>query len=132
MGWTAQPLGVIARRGDVRDFEAIAEFCRDRGVETIIAGLPLDAEGTEGPQARKVHAFMQRLDRFLREHEIRATIEFQDERYSTATASARLIEANVSRARRRKVIDKMAAVAILEEYLAVHELPADRNEEDER
>lgn len=121
MGWTAQPVKVLDRRGGARDFEAIALLCRELQVERIVVGLPLDAEGGEGKQAAKVRAFAERLSRSLAAAGIAAPVEFWDERYSTATAEERLIEADVSRVRRREVIDKMAAAVILEEYLREHE-----------
>jgi len=117
MGWTAQPLGVLTRRGGSRDFESIADEVRKLGADMVLVGLPLDAEGGEGPQAVKVRAFALRLEAHFREAGIGARMEYWDERYSTATARERLIEADVSRARRRRVIDKMAAAVILEDYL---------------
>lgn len=123
MGWTAQPIEVLVRRGGQKDFDAIAVLVRELAVERIVVGLPLDAEGESGPQAEKVKRFAARLGASLRVAGIDAPIEFWDERYSTATAEERLIDADVSRARRRDVIDKMAAAVILEDYLRAHEPP---------
>ncbi len=125
MGWTAQGQGVIIRRGDERDFEAVAEYCRDLEPQFILVGLPLDAESERGPQAKKVEGFVDRLKRYLGEHDIDLPVTYWDERYSTAEAEQRLIDADVSRAKRRAVIDKMAAVVILEDYLDVHPLSDD-------
>jgi putative Holliday junction resolvase len=124
LGWTAQGLGVLARRGDAKDFAAIAELCRERDAELLLVGLPLDAEGGVGPQASRIQAFVERLRPFLAKAGLEVAIELWDERYSTAEAEARLIEADVSRKRRREVIDKMAAVAILEDYLEAHATPS--------
>jgi len=118
LGLTAQPLGVIERRGGIKDFEEIANRCRELGAELLLVGLPLDEEGGEGPQAEKVRGYVSKLREYLRGHELDMPIEMWDERYSTARAEERLLAADVSRARRREVIDKMAAVVILEDYLS--------------
>ncbi len=124
---TAQPMKVIARRGGKSDFDAIASLARELEADLILVGLPLDAEGGEGPQAAKVRRFAEKLLGHLRGAGIKAGMEFWDERYSTATAVERLIDADLSRRRRREVVDKMAAAVILEDYLAAHEQePKDR------
>jgi putative Holliday junction resolvase len=118
LGLTAQPLCVIARRGGAKDFEEIARRCRELDAELLLVGLPLDEEGGEGPQAEKVRGYAAKLKDYLAEHDLDMPIQMWDERYSTAKAEERLIAADVSRARRREVIDKMAAVVILEDYLS--------------
>lgn len=120
MGIIAQPLKVLARKGDKADFAEIGNLCRELGVELILIGIPFDEEGGLGPHAKRVKGFAERLGWDLRSTGIKAPIEMWDERYSTALAEERLIEADVSRAKRKKWIDKMAAVVILEEYLAAH------------
>ena len=128
LGWTAQGIGVLPRRGDAKDFEAIVAHCRELAAELLLVGLPLDEEGGNGPQAERIRAFALRLRSHLRDARLEIPIEFWDERYSTALAEERLIEADVSRKRRREVIDKMAAVVILEDYLEVH-APASGDDE---
>ena len=123
MGWMAQPIEVLVRRGGRKDFDAIAALVRELAADRIVVGLPLDAEGEAGPQAEKVKRFAERLGAHLKAADIDVPIELWDERYSTATAEARLIDADVSRQRRREVIDKMAAAVILEDYLRAHEPP---------
>jgi len=117
LGITAQGVGVIERRGDERDFLSIIDKAREFGTELLLIGLPLNEEGEVGPQAAKVQAFAERLRNAMQTAGLDTPMEMWDERYSTAEAQRRLIEADVSRARRREVIDKMAAVAILEDYL---------------
>lgn len=121
LGWTAQPLTVLERRGGTGDFQAIEKVCRETEPELLLVGLPLDAEGEEGPQAQKVRAFTARMMEYLRSVAIEVPLTMWDERYSTAEAEARLIEADVTRKARKRVIDKMAAAAILADYLLVHE-----------
>ena len=130
MGWTAQPVRVIERRGGERDFEEIRGILVELSAGLLLVGLPLDAEGELGPQAKKVQAFAEKLRAHLCGAGLDIPLEFQDERYSTATAEGRLIDADVSRARRRRVIDKMAAAVILSEYLEAHEPPAASDDEE--
>ena len=117
MGWTAQGIGVIERRGGERDLDAIAERARELEAELILVGLPLNEEGGIGPQAEKVRNFAARLALHLEARGLDIPMEMWDERFSTAVARERLIGADVSRQKRRRVIDKMAAVVILQDYL---------------
>lgn len=119
-GWTAQGLNVLPRRGDHDDHQSILDLCREYQVERVIVGIPLDQEGAYGVSAKRVERFRQSLAQFLQEAGLTILVEGWDERYSTAEAEERLLAADVSRAKRRKVIDKMAAVVILESYLREH------------
>ena len=78
---------------------------------------PLNEEGEIGPQAQKILDFIKEFELYLKEHNYVIPIETWDERYTTAEAEAHLIEWDVSRQKRRQVIDKMAAVMILKDYL---------------
>jgi putative Holliday junction resolvase len=122
LGWTAQGVGVIGR--GKQELTEIARLCREYEPNLIVVGIPLDEQGRVGPAARKVWAFINKLDGYLKEEGVEVPIETWDESYSTAMAEERLVKADVSRARRKKVIDKMAAVVILEDYLQAHEQPA--------
>jgi putative Holliday junction resolvase len=82
------------------------------GAESIVVGLPLTLESTEGPRAKVVRAFIKRL-----EGVVRIPVTTWDERFSTVTAERVLIEADLSRVKRRQVVDKTAAVVILQHYL---------------
>lgn len=128
LGITAQGIGVIERRGDARDFEAIIERARELEASLLLLGIPLDEEGGMGPQAEKVQAFADRLKQAMARAGLDIPVEMWDERYSTAVAEQRLIDADVSRQKRRKVIDKMAAVAILQDYLDSKALPSEDGE----
>lgn len=79
---------------------------------TFVLGLPKNMNGTQGPMAQKVREF----GRDLKEHS-GAPIVFWDERLTTVSAEKALLEANVSRKKRRKVVDKLAAVIILQGFL---------------
>lgn len=117
LGLAAHALTVIIRRGDDRDIHEIARICKDSDVKRLIIGIPLDQDGKEGREALKVKKFAERIEKYLKAADLEIPIEFWDERYSTRTAEENLINADVSRAKRRKVIDKMAAQVILEDYM---------------
>ena len=120
-GWTAQGLKVIERQNNEKTFEEIFNLCSELKVEKIVVGIALDENSEIGPAAKKVKAFADNLEKYLKEKKYNVPLEFWDERYSTKEAEERLIEADVSRKKRKRVIDKMAAVVILEDYLKSHD-----------
>lgn len=120
LGLFAQPLKVIERKGNKRDFEEISKLCGDYEAKKIVVGLPLNEEGETGQQAAKIKMFVDRLKTHLSKSGPVIPIEMWDERYSTRQAEERLIDADVGRKKRKRVIDKMAALVILEDYLKNH------------
>jgi putative Holliday junction resolvase len=113
MGWTAQGLDVITSAGGVKsDIRRIKEIADKHEVEKVVVGLPLNMDGSSGPRAEKARDFADRLARVLD-----LPVEMWDERLTTAEAERLLVEADMRRAKRRQVIDKMAAVLILQNYL---------------
>ncbi len=117
MGWTAQPLGVIARKTKMRDFDEIFKYISQTEAERLLIGVPLDSDGGIGKSAKKILELVKEIEAFLKEKELDIPIETWDESYSTVEAETHLIGADVSRKKRRKVIDKMAAQRILTDYL---------------
>jgi len=117
MGWTAQPLGVIERKTKMRDFDEIFKYIRKIQAEKVIVGIPLDSDGGIGSSAKKMLELVKEIGAFLKESGSDIPIETWDESYSTVEAENHLIRADLSRKKRRKVIDKMAAVMILKDYL---------------
>lgn len=115
LGIIAQPHTVIQRTELAKDLEAIRAVVVEREATRIVAGLPLNREGKPGPQAEKVLDFIEALRPVAG-----VDIETQDERFSTAAAERMLIDANVSRKGRKKVIDKIAAHHILQTWLDRH------------
>jgi len=113
LGITAQPLGVVRRVGGRRDLEALAEMLAPYAPTRLVVGLPLELRGSEGPQAARVRAFAEKAAAHLA-----LPLEFWDERLTTVAAERTLLEADVSRRRRREVVDKIAASLILQGYLA--------------
>jgi len=112
LGLTAQPHATIARHGGVRDLQAIATVVAEQGAGLVVLGLPLDPEGREGTAARSARAFAERLRAALP-----VPVEMIDESFSTVEAEAVLLEADLSRARRKQVVDRLAAAVILQRWL---------------
>lgn len=112
LGFTAQGLETLNCKDPETDIGKIAKIVETYGVTEIVVGIPYNMNGTEGPQVKKVREFMERLGQ-----KVKAPFVEWDERLSTAGAERTLLEADVSRAKRRKVIDKLAAVFILQGYL---------------
>ncbi|OPX04726.1 Holliday junction resolvase RuvX [Geobacillus sp. LEMMY01] len=114
LGLTAQGLETISideERGDygLKRLRAIIE---EYGVDTIVVGWPKNMNGTLGPRAEASERFAAKL-----REEFSLPVVLWDERLSTMAAERMLIAADVSRKKRRKVIDKMAAAVILQSYL---------------
>ena len=112
MGLTAQGVTTIKRVGKKKDIEAIKQIIAEKQVNKIVSGLHKNMNGTVGPQGEKVQKFCELL-----KEETNLPIEFWDERLSTVAAERSLIEGNVRRENRKKVIDMLAAVIILQGYL---------------
>lgn len=110
---TAQGVEVIRRTSVDRDFARLNELIAQYEVGTVVIGLPKNMNGTIGPRGELVKEFADALS----EKVPAVAIKFWDERLSTVAAEKSLIAADVSRARRRQVIDKMAAVFFLQGYL---------------
>lgn len=112
-GWTAQGLETIHRVGIKKDLQRLEEIIKEHDVNKIVVGLPKNMNGTIGPQGEKVLDFNEKLKKRFSDVEIVSW----DERLTTVAAERSLIEADVSRKKRKQVIDKMAAVYILQGYL---------------
>lgn len=112
MGWTAQGLEVIRRKSLEHDLTRLAEIARQYRVERWVVGMPRNMNGTYGPRAELTRVFMAQLA----EH-AGLPVDPYDERMTTMAAERILLQADVSRAKRKLVIDKMAAAVILQGYL---------------
>ena len=112
LGITAQGIGVVARVGGRRDLEALSTLLAPYEPTLLVVGLPLELSGKEGPQATKVRVFATKAADHLG-----IPLEFQDERLTTVAAERALLEADLSRRRRRQLIDQVAATLILQAYL---------------
>jgi len=112
LGITAQGLETLICANPERDLERILSLAVNYQAEEIVVGIPYNMDGSEGIQAKKVKDFMRRIGEVTK-----VPVRPWDERLSTVAAERALIEADMSRARRRKVVDKLAAVLILQGYL---------------
>ena len=112
LGMIAQPLEFIPNHPPAGVWQRLNEILRDRPYETIVVGMPRNMDGSYGPAAEKVRQFIEQL-----EQEVAVPVRTWDERLSSAQANRVLIQANVSRKKRKSNVDKMAAAIILQAYL---------------
>lgn len=112
-GTFALPLTVIERTNLRADLQRISELTSEYSVNEMVIGYPMTLAGTAGPAAEKMDRFIEQLARVYS-----GTIHRVDERLTTAQATKTLISADVRRAKRKTVVDKMAAALILESFLA--------------
>ena len=116
LGLTAQPLATVERTGSLdADLATLAALAREHAVERIVLGLPLALDGARGERARTVEGFARRLERVSG-----LPVESWDERLTSVQAERALLEADLSRRRRRQLIDRAAAVLILQSWLDAH------------
>jgi putative Holliday junction resolvase len=112
MGWTAQGVETIRRESREKDLARLQELIAQFQIGEIVVGLPKNMNGTIGPRGESCQAFASLLaDRTS------LPVHLWDERLTTMAAERMLIAADVSRQKRKKVIDKMAATLILQGYL---------------
>jgi len=109
---TAQGLQTIERRALDADLDKIRNVIKENGVSEVVVGLPLNMNGTYSAKTKEVVQFMDSLSKA-----IDIPVKTWDERLTTMQAERALLEADVSRAKRRKVADKLAAQIILQSYL---------------
>lgn len=112
-------MGIIAsgnetyyRKGGEADVDYIAEFAKKMEADTIVIGLPVNMDGTEGERAEISREFARQLS-----EKTTCKIEFMDERLTSKSAERLLISADMRREKRKQVIDKVAAAIILQSYL---------------
>ena len=110
---TAQGVETIKRTSLEADLSRLGVLMREYGTEALVIGLPRNMNGTEGERCEIVRAFAEEIRQAYPDVEI----HFWDERLSTVAAERTLLAADMSRRKRKKVIDKMAAVHILQGFL---------------
>lgn len=111
-GWTAQGLETIIRIGIKKDLQKLELLIEEKEVDKIVVGFPKNMNGSIGPQGEKTLEFADRLKK-----RFKTEIIMWDERLTTKAAERTLLEADVSRKKRKTVIDKVAATYILQGYL---------------
>lgn len=115
---TAQGVTTIERIGIRKDSGKVMDYIREFDCDTVVIGLPRKLDGSDSPQTEKVYEFKNMLENKMKSSGMgNVAIEFYDERLTTVMAEKVLIEADISRGKRKKVIDKQAAVIILQSYL---------------
>ncbi|OLR54878.1 Holliday junction DNA helicase RuvA [Hornefia porci] len=121
LGITAQGVTTIERVGIRKDSGKVLDYVREYDCDVIVMGLPLSMNGEDSSQTEKVRDFRRMLENKMRSTGMKGIeIVWQDERLTTVQAEKVMIAADVSRSRRKKVIDKQAAVIILQSYLDSH------------
>ncbi|MBR5730418.1 MAG: Holliday junction resolvase RuvX [Firmicutes bacterium] len=114
---SAQGITTIERIGIKKDTSRLIEMIKEYEVDTVVSGLPLMLDGSDSPQTEKVREFVTRLENKARSSGLKLTFVFQDERFTTKIAENVLIEANMRREKRKTIIDRQAAVIILQSYM---------------
>ena len=125
LGVTAQPIETYTRIGYGPDTRHIAELARRYETNRILCGLPRNMDGTQGFQVEKVREFAAKLE------ELGLAVEYYDERMTTMLAENALLEANMRREDRKKKVDMVAAVVILQSYLDARAAMADDGGDEE-
>jgi len=112
-GIAAHPLQVIARAGTTTDVSTIQTLVVENGITDLVVGMPFELSGKIGHRARRVLDLVNTLRAAL------PTLKFheQDERFTTAEAQRVLLDADLSRSKRKQVIDQQAAALILQGWL---------------
>lgn len=111
--WTAQGVETIRHSTREKDFVRLKQLTVQYEVERFVVGLPLNMDGSKGTRALLTEQFAEELHQAFPD----IPVSFWDERLTTVMAQKELIAADVSRKKRKTVIDKMAAAAILQGYL---------------
>lgn len=112
LGWTAQGITTIKRTKKEQDIEEIRKICKEYSVESIVVGLPKNMNGSIGDSGERVIEFSEKIKEALD-----LKVEMWDERLTTVAAHKAMIEADLSRGKRKKIVDKIAAIYILQGYL---------------
>jgi len=112
LGYTAQGMQVLIRKGLDEDLAALKELIEAAKVTEVVVGFPKNMDGSVGESAQNVLSFVKKM-----EESLTIPLILWDERWTTAEATRVLLQADLSRKKRRKVVDKLAAVLILQGYL---------------
>jgi putative holliday junction resolvase len=116
-GAMAHAREVLRRAGHQADAVKVCALARELEVAVIVVGLPFELDGSEGHRARLVRRFIDILGATMTEQALALRIDTWDERFSTSAAERTMLEADVSRAKRKLSIDAVAAQFILQGWL---------------
>jgi putative Holliday junction resolvase len=123
LGITASPLMTLVRRSDDETVRQIAQLASKLRVTQIVVGLPRRTDAQEGEMERKVKAFAEKL-----RQEVSVPVVLFDERFTTRIAEQVLLEADLSRRKRKQVRDRLAAVILLQSFLEAQRMSGWQNE----
>lgn len=112
LGWTAQGITTIRRTNKEKDMDEIKNLCKEYNVNTIVVGLPKNMNGTIGESGERMLALADEI-----KEATGVKVEMWDERLTTVAAHKAMLEADLSRGKRKKIVDKIAATYILQGYL---------------
>lgn len=124
LGMTAQPITTVRRTNLKADLQALRVLAEERDVTHVVIGMPFNMDGSEGPRAEATRQFAGTVEK-----QLGLTVELWDERLSTVSAQRVLLEADMSRERRKKVVDTVAAAIILQGWLEARAVPSPHDEE---
>ena len=115
---TAQGVTTIDRVGLRKDAGKVMDYVREYDCDTVVIGLPINLDGSDSVQTEKVREFRTMLENKMRSSGMAdVKVEWQDERFTTVIAERVLMEANMKRKSRKEVVDKQAAIIILQSYM---------------
>jgi putative Holliday junction resolvase len=112
LGWTAQPLETFERKSLAADIAHVRELVRRHDVREVVVGMPVQLNGRMGPAAQSAQHFLEAL-----QAAVGVPVIAWDERLTTKAAERVLIEADVSRKKRKGAVDRVAAALLLKSYL---------------
>ena len=115
LGIMALPLDILPVKGSKQVIRDILRLCQEKQVAMIVVGLPLNMDGSRGPAVEAVERLVLELRR-----QVDRPVEVWDERMSSRQVERMLIDSDVSRSRRKGIVDKLAAQVILQSYLDAH------------
>jgi putative Holliday junction resolvase len=116
LGMMAHPVCTIARKGVKRDVAKLQAVFEQHAPVSVVVGLPYELDGTEERSAKLARQIGAEVSA-----QTELPVHYVDERYSSVEAERRLIEAGVSRKKRKEIIDQAAAVVILETWLSMRQ-----------
>jgi putative Holliday junction resolvase len=111
LGVAAHAVKTLARKGTTADVEQVRALAGEYSTTQVVVGIPFEPDGTEGQRAKRVRVLIDAL------RAAGLTVDEQDESFSTVEAEETLLKANLSRKKRKKVIDRAAAQVILQGWL---------------
>lgn len=115
---TAQGVKTIERVGIKKDTTEVLNLIKEYDCDTVVIGLPLSLDGSDSIQTEKVREFRSRLENKLRSSAMaHVKVDWMDERFTTVIAESVLSQAGMTRQERKKIVDRQAAIVILQSYM---------------